>query len=67
MQTPFFIDYGGRMTDNRSSCVIMQEMKKKANLNNSSLELRKYILNNGQKIAEEKFQDVVNQQKRKMT
>lgn len=67
MQTPFFIDYGGRMTDNRSSCVIMQEIKKKGNLNNSSLQLRNYILNNGEKIAQEKFQEVIDQQKKKMT
>ena len=40
----FFIESGGRLTDNRSSCVIMQELRKKQNLKQEdSLGLRKFI------------------------
>ncbi len=67
MPNPFFIDHGGRMTDHRSSCQIMMEMKKNAGLtNSSSIELRQLILNNGKKIAEQNFQKVIDDQKKKL-
>lgn len=55
----FFIDYGARFAESRSSCLVMQEIKRQANIDNqsnSSVQLRNYILNNGTQLAENQRQ-----------
>lgn len=55
----FFVDYGGRLTDNRSSCVIMQELRKKENLKQEdSLGFRKFLVKNGKQVSEQNFSDL---------
>lgn len=56
----FFVDYGGRFAENRSSCLVMQDIKKKANIDtnqtDATVQLRNYILNNGKQLAENQRQ-----------
>lgn len=65
----FYVDYGVRMTDNRSSCVIMKELKAKANINendpNASVLLRNYILKNGKQLSKEQTDSVIAEQRKK--
>ena len=65
----FYVDYGARMTDNRSSCVIMKELKEKAKINdndpNASVLLRNYILNNGKQLSKEQTDAVIAEQRKK--
>lgn len=61
----FIIEYGGRLTDNRSSCVIMKELTQKANLKpEDSLGFRKYITNNGKQLILDNLNTLIDKTRR---
>lgn len=58
------IDYGARLTDNRSTCVIMEELSKEYNVNmNNPRKFREHMNKDGKQMAVNNFMKVIYEQK----
>ncbi len=66
-KTFFYIDYGARLTESRSTCIQMQELRKKAGIseNDPGYLTRNYILNNGLQLARDSFNKMISDQRKK--
>ncbi len=60
------LDYGARLMDNRSTCVIMDEIssKYKSNMNNPK-NFRDFMNKNGKQLSIDNFMKVINDQQQK--